>query len=279
MPPPAQSTPSRVLADLARTKGVATEYDDWQGNHVVVPAGTIVAVLRALGIDAADEASAARALAAEADRPWRRLLPPVVVCREGWTPWVPVHLPHGDHAEVLGRARDRRPSRGAPGRPLGAAAQHRRARGGRGDVRAARRPAARLALAGGQAPRHHRDRTARGDPLQAAAARVAGRPPRVGADDPAVLGALAALVGRRRPRRPRRDGLVGCARPRRRLRPGQPAARRRAGSPDGAVALPAHDPAVRQPDVHPGRGHPRDGLRLRGRAPAAGVARGRRARA
>ena len=59
-------------------------------------ASTIVAVLRALGIDASDDAAAARALAQEADRPWRRLLPPVVVCREGWTPWVPVHLPHGD---------------------------------------------------------------------------------------------------------------------------------------------------------------------------------------
>jgi 4-alpha-glucanotransferase len=100
VPPPAQSTPSRVLADLAKAKGVATEYDDWQGNHVIVPASTIVAVLGALGIDAADDASATRALAAEADRPWRRLLPPVVVCREGWTPWVPVHLPHGERAEV-----------------------------------------------------------------------------------------------------------------------------------------------------------------------------------
>ncbi len=98
-PPPA-APPSRVLADLARAKGVATEYDDWQGRHVVVPATTIVAVLRALGIDASDDVAAARALAAEADRPWRRLLPPVVVCREGWTPWVAVHLPHGDRADV-----------------------------------------------------------------------------------------------------------------------------------------------------------------------------------
>ena len=84
-PTPA-APPSRVLADLARAKGVATEYDDWQGRHVVVPATTIVAVLRALGIDASDDVAAARALAAEADRPWRRLLPPVVVCREGLDP-------------------------------------------------------------------------------------------------------------------------------------------------------------------------------------------------
>ncbi len=89
-----------MLADLAKAMGVATEYDDWRGGNVIVPASTIVAVLRALGIDASDDAAAARALAQEADRPWRRLLPPVVVCREGWTPWVPVHLPHGERAEV-----------------------------------------------------------------------------------------------------------------------------------------------------------------------------------
>ena len=100
MPPPAPTAPSRVLADLAKAMGVATEYDDWRGGNVIVPASTIVAVLRALGIDASDDAAAARALAQEADRPWRRLLPPVVVCREGWTPWVPVHLPHGEQAEV-----------------------------------------------------------------------------------------------------------------------------------------------------------------------------------
>jgi 4-alpha-glucanotransferase len=100
VPQPAPTAPSRVLADLAKTMGVATEYDDWRGGNVIVPASTIVAVLRALGIDAPDDAAAARALAQEADRPWRRLLPPVVVCREGWTPWVPVHLPHGERAEV-----------------------------------------------------------------------------------------------------------------------------------------------------------------------------------
>ena len=64
MPPPASTAPSRVLADLAKAKGVATEYDDWRGGNVIVPASTIVAVLRALGIDASDDAAAARALAA-----------------------------------------------------------------------------------------------------------------------------------------------------------------------------------------------------------------------
>src|SRR5665647_1650254 len=35
-----------------------------------------------------------------ADREWRRTLPPIVVCREGGTPWVPVHLPHGEAPQV-----------------------------------------------------------------------------------------------------------------------------------------------------------------------------------
>ena len=124
-----------MLADLARAKGVATEYDDWQGRHVVVPADHHRGGAAALGIDASDDVAAARALAAEADRPWRRLLPPVVVCREGWTPWVPCTCPHGDHADVWVDLEDGGAPRRAPGRPLGDHPDHRRARGGRGDVR------------------------------------------------------------------------------------------------------------------------------------------------
>jgi 4-alpha-glucanotransferase len=63
VPPPASTAPSRVLADLAKAKGVATEYDDWRGGNVIVPASTIVSVLGALGIDASDDADADRALA------------------------------------------------------------------------------------------------------------------------------------------------------------------------------------------------------------------------
>ena len=92
--------PSHALAELARAFGVATEYWDWQGNHVIVSAATISAVLEALGLETSDDAGITRSLAVVADREWRRTLPPIVVCREGGTPWVPVHLPHGEAPQV-----------------------------------------------------------------------------------------------------------------------------------------------------------------------------------
>jgi len=92
--------PSHALAELARAFGVATEYWDWQGNHVIVGAATISAVLEALGLESSDEAGITRSLAVVADRAWRRTLPPIVVCREGGTPWVPIHLSHGETPQV-----------------------------------------------------------------------------------------------------------------------------------------------------------------------------------
>ncbi len=92
--------PSPPLVERARLHAVATEYWDWLGEHVLVPADTIRAVLAALGVDASSDAAAQAALEQAAERPWRRTLPPVVVTRSGWTPWVPVHLPHGEAASV-----------------------------------------------------------------------------------------------------------------------------------------------------------------------------------
>lgn len=88
--------PSEALGALARAHGVATEYWDWRGNHVVVGAETIVSVLSALDVDASDETAVEQALADKELSAWRRVLPPVVVMRAGWTPWVPVHVPEGE---------------------------------------------------------------------------------------------------------------------------------------------------------------------------------------
>jgi 4-alpha-glucanotransferase len=89
------AVPSPTLVELARAHGVATDYWDWQGRHVPVPAATIRKVLGALGIAADTEEETARSLEAAAQQAWRRILPATVVCREGWTPWVAVHVPHG----------------------------------------------------------------------------------------------------------------------------------------------------------------------------------------
>ena len=163
-----------------------------------------MAVLRALGIDASDDAAAARALAQEADRPWRRLLPPVVVCREGWTPWVPVHLPHGDAGRGLGRAGGRRPPRRAPGRPLG------RRRAASTAARSARRrsscPATCRSATTPLVARHggtHRRRRRWSSPRPGSAARRRWPDRRAwGLATQLYTRAVAALLGRRRPRRP-----------------------------------------------------------------------------
>ena len=87
--------PSSPLIDLARAYGVATDYWDWKGNHVMVSADTISTVLSVFGVEADDEQSARAALAARELEPWRRVLPRAVVLREGWTPWVALHAPQG----------------------------------------------------------------------------------------------------------------------------------------------------------------------------------------
>lgn len=87
--------PSEHLLALAAAYGVATDYWDWQGVHAPIEASTIVAVLAALGVVAETPEQVAAALAEAHERPWRRTLPATVVMREGWTPWVPVHVPHG----------------------------------------------------------------------------------------------------------------------------------------------------------------------------------------
>ncbi len=89
------------LVQLARAHGVATDYWDWRGSYVKVPRETVVAVLAAMDVDASDDAAVESALAEAALKPWRQVLPNVVIMREGWTPWVPVHVPDG--SEVLAR--------------------------------------------------------------------------------------------------------------------------------------------------------------------------------
>lgn len=88
------------LAALAAAYGVATEFWDQSGQHQVVPAETVVAVLAALGVDATTHAGIQAALHERRMRDWRRALPPVYVQRQGDAAQVWVHLPHGDSARL-----------------------------------------------------------------------------------------------------------------------------------------------------------------------------------
>lgn len=92
--------PSAHLLDLAKAWGVATDFWDWQGVHTVISEDTLVTILGALGVDATTEEAIETGLRDADLRPWRRVLPPVVVTREGWTPWVPVHLPDGEQVTL-----------------------------------------------------------------------------------------------------------------------------------------------------------------------------------
>ncbi|WP_432561172.1 4-alpha-glucanotransferase [Kineococcus sp. SYSU DK003] len=91
---------SADLTDLAKACGVSTTFTDWQGEQTSVPAATVTAVLGAMGLDVSGREAIAQALHEVKLRPWRRVLPPVVVTREGRAHHVPVHVPHGDPVDV-----------------------------------------------------------------------------------------------------------------------------------------------------------------------------------
>ncbi len=83
------------LAALAEALGVATQYWDQSGRHVDVAAGTVVAILAALGIDASTPEAIAAASEEARLRPWRRMLPPAFIARQGEQRRLWVHVPHG----------------------------------------------------------------------------------------------------------------------------------------------------------------------------------------
>ena len=89
-----------LLRELASAYGVATDYWDWQGRHVAVATDTMVAVLRALDVDASTGEAAQSALAAKADSTWARMLPPALVTRQGWQPTFDVHVPDGWDVDI-----------------------------------------------------------------------------------------------------------------------------------------------------------------------------------
>ena len=81
------------LVELADAFGVATEFWDWQGVHVPVRTSTVLGVLAALDVPLVTPDDVRAALDAVRERPWRQVLPDVVVTREGTAPQVAVHAP------------------------------------------------------------------------------------------------------------------------------------------------------------------------------------------
>ena len=88
---------SADLLELAHAYGVATEFSDWRGRRLDVPAATVEAVLSAMDVDVARPGLA---LAAREDERWRRTLPPCVVAVQGQERTFWVHVDDGAPAQV-----------------------------------------------------------------------------------------------------------------------------------------------------------------------------------
>jgi 4-alpha-glucanotransferase len=91
---------ARSLVELAGRFGISTFYNDWSGRRIDVPETTLVAVLAALGIAAADEAERNAALTAHQRALWSRALPPTILGQAGAQTKFWVHVTHGQPADV-----------------------------------------------------------------------------------------------------------------------------------------------------------------------------------
>ena len=124
-PDPSADVPSPELVELATAHGVATDFWDWRGQHVVVPRESVEAVLAALGVPAHTEESVRASLAEVAGRPVAAH--PAALRRPalGAAGHGPGARPARRAGAAARRAGGRRPGRPGAGRPLGRAAHHR----------------------------------------------------------------------------------------------------------------------------------------------------------
>ncbi|MFV0430462.1 MAG: 4-alpha-glucanotransferase [Arachnia sp.] len=89
-----------TLAGLADHYGIAREFWDWKGRHTSIRAAAVVAVLAALGVEAATEEQQEAALSGLDAARWRRVLPRCTVIEQGQPLYVNVHVPAGSAVEV-----------------------------------------------------------------------------------------------------------------------------------------------------------------------------------
>ncbi|MDT5091736.1 MAG: 4-alpha-glucanotransferase [Mycobacterium sp.] len=97
---------AQSLVELASRHRVATQYEDADGRLVVVPDETLIAVLSALGVEAATTEQRDAALKAHDREHWSRALPPVIVMRAGTPTHFWVHVAHGEPARLWIRLED-----------------------------------------------------------------------------------------------------------------------------------------------------------------------------
>ncbi|WP_426995795.1 4-alpha-glucanotransferase [Pseudarthrobacter sp. N5] len=95
-----------LLRQLAAAHGVGTSFRGWDGTERFVAAGTLRSVLSALGIRSERPEDVRSGLEEQELAPWRRVLPPAIVLREGQAQQVSVHLPPGSGIRVWVTAED-----------------------------------------------------------------------------------------------------------------------------------------------------------------------------
>ena len=98
--PAPHEAPSEALLRLAAAHGVVPDHWGFHGDLRRASAGTLRAVLGALGVDASSPERVDLALAHVDDMPWRRAVPPATVLRAGHERHLPVHVTHGDPVQV-----------------------------------------------------------------------------------------------------------------------------------------------------------------------------------
>jgi len=101
-PPAAAPEPvdPHLLQQLADAHGVGTSFQGWDGLPHSVAESTLIKVLAALGVDAHTNQHIEVALAEAELGPWRRMLPPTVVIKQGEPAQVPVHVRDGATARL-----------------------------------------------------------------------------------------------------------------------------------------------------------------------------------
>ena len=90
-----------ALRALATAHNLDTEFWDWQGQHRLIEADALIAILAALGVAANTDEAIAQSLQRVHNERWLQILPPTIVMRQSWTPWIAVHLPHGRQAGLI----------------------------------------------------------------------------------------------------------------------------------------------------------------------------------
>ena len=83
------------LDELAERLGIAREFWDWKGNHTLISEATVIAVLRAMGVEADTPEERRDALIRLDEQHWQRVLPPCTVAEQGETVRIDVHVPAG----------------------------------------------------------------------------------------------------------------------------------------------------------------------------------------